>query len=200
MRRLLLMGVIFAFGGLGFLKAQDEDPAKLSKASLISEVNLAKPGTTVWVALRFEAAPHWHLGWAAAGDAGLPTEVKWRSPDGVTVGELHFPVPSRFEYEGFVSYVHEGTFHVLAPVSISADWEKGKAVEIVAEASWSVCNETNCFPLDREFSLSLATGNETTYDDSQKLIFDKARQSLPMPLPESVQGSAYLGEKEILLR
>ena len=133
MRRLLLMGVFFAFGGLGFLIAQDEDPESLAKASLISEVNLAKPGTTVWVALRFEAAPHWHLGWAAAGDAGLPTEVKWTSPDGVTVGELHFPVPSRFEYEGFVSYVHEGTFHVLAPVSISVDWDKGKAVLFLLE-------------------------------------------------------------------
>ena len=200
MRRLLLMGVFFAFGGLLFLEAQEENPASLVNASLISEVKEAEPGATVWMVLRFEVAPHWHLGWAVAGDAGLPTEVKWTSPKGVTMGELLFPVPSRFEYEGFVSYVHEGILHVLAPVSISSDWEKGKAIEIAAEASWSVCNETNCFPVDRKFSLSLSTGEKTIYDDSQKLIFDKARQSLPTPLPDFVQGSAYLGEKEIVFR
>ncbi|MFP6900545.1 MAG: protein-disulfide reductase DsbD domain-containing protein, partial [Opitutales bacterium] len=201
MRHLFLMGMLIApFGSLSFLNAQDEYPANLSKSLLISEVKVAKPGATVWVALRFEVAPHWHLGWAAAGDTGLPTEVKWKAPEGVTVGELRFPAPTRFEYEGFVSYVHEGTLHVLAPVSISADWEKGKAVEISAEASWSVCNETNCFPRGETLTLTLATGEEIAYDDRQQLVFETARRSLPVSPPDAVQGSAHLGEKEIVLR
>tara|TARA_Y100001934_G_C12352667_1_gene776230 strand:- start:46 stop:987 length:942 start_codon:yes stop_codon:yes gene_type:complete len=201
MRLLLLMGVSLTFFvNLGVLHAQDEDPAKLSKASLVSELTQAKPGSTVWLGLRFEVESHWHLGWAVAGDTGLPTEVKWSVPDGVTVGDLHFPIPARFEYEGFVSYVHEGTFLVLVPLSIPDDWEKGKDVEVTAEVSWSVCNETNCFPLDRKISLSLSMGDETAYDDAQKATFEKARQSLPSPKPDTVLGSAYVGEKEIILR
>ena len=201
MRLLLLMGASLTFFvNLGVLYAQDEDPAKLSKASLVSEVTQAKPGSTVWLGLRFEVEAHWHLGWAVAGDAGLPTEVKWSVPDDVTVGDLHFPVPARFEYEGFVSYVHEGTFLVLVPLSIPDDWEKGKEVEVTAEVSWSVCNETNCFPLDRKISLSLVTGEATAYDNSQKPIFAKARKSLPISQPDTVQASAYVGEKEIILR
>ena len=77
-----MMGVFFAVGGLGFLKAQGEDPVALAKISFVSEVKVAKPGETVWAALRFEVAPHWHLGWAAAGDAGLPTEVNARPAHG----------------------------------------------------------------------------------------------------------------------
>jgi len=200
MRRLLLMGVFFAVGGLGFLKAQSEDPVALAKASFVSEVKVAKPGETVWVALRFEVAPRWHLGWAAAGDAGLPTEVKWKTPTGVTIGDMLYPVPHRFEYEGFVSYVLEGTFHVLVPVSISADWEEGKAVEVTAEASWTVCNEKNCFPRQESLGFALVTGENTIYDDAPKLAFENARQSLPVSMPGFIQGSAYMDEKKIVLR
>ncbi len=200
MRRLLLMGVFFAFGGLCFLKAQDEDPASLAKASLVSEVKVAKPGDKVWVALRFEVVPHWHLGWAVAGDAGLPTEAQWEAPDGVAVGELLFPVPIRFEYEGFVSYVHEGTFHLLTTVSIPADWQVGEPVELKAKASWSVCNETNCFPVDQSFLLTLKTGDATILDDNQKADFEKAREHLPQPLPDSIQASVKVDQKNVVLR
>ena len=38
-------------------------------------------------------APGWHTYWAFSGDAGLPTELKWKLPPGWKVGEIQWPIP-----------------------------------------------------------------------------------------------------------
>ena len=38
-------------------------------------------------------APGWHTYWKFPGDAGIPTELKWKLPPGWKVGEIQWPIP-----------------------------------------------------------------------------------------------------------
>ena len=53
----------------------------------------AAPGQSVWVALDLRIKPGWHTYWRTPGDSGLPTTIKWTLPDGVTAGDIQWPVP-----------------------------------------------------------------------------------------------------------
>ena len=44
--------------------------------------------------------PHWHTYWKFPGDAGLPTEIKWKLPAGWKVGEIQWPIPLRLTEPG----------------------------------------------------------------------------------------------------
>ena len=70
-----------------------DDPNPFSDAALVSEASGVAPGETVEVALVITQDPGWHSYWLNGGDAGAPTTIEWRLPEGVTAGPLRFPVP-----------------------------------------------------------------------------------------------------------
>ena len=51
------------------------------------------PGAPVWVGLQIAHQPEWHTYWKNAGDSGLPTEMTWTLPAGVSTGEIAWPAP-----------------------------------------------------------------------------------------------------------
>lgn len=76
-------------------------------------------GRTVWVGLQFEHAPHWHTYWKNPGDSGLATTIKWQLPDGVTAGEIAWPVPKKIPIGDLANYGYEGTVLLPVPLTIS---------------------------------------------------------------------------------
>jgi DsbC/DsbD-like thiol-disulfide interchange protein len=56
----------------------------------------AAPGQTVWLGLLLDHAPKWHTYWKNPGDSGLPTELQWTLPAGVTAGPIQWPTPTKF--------------------------------------------------------------------------------------------------------
>lgn len=55
----------------------------------------AGPGQTVWVGLQIRHKPEWHTYWKNSGDSGLPTQLQWTLPAGVTAGEIQWPLPQK---------------------------------------------------------------------------------------------------------
>jgi thiol:disulfide interchange protein DsbD len=53
------------------------------------------PGKTVWVGLQLIHQPHWHTYWKNAGDSGLPTQLQWTLPEGITAGDIAWPAPQK---------------------------------------------------------------------------------------------------------
>src|SRR5688500_219418 len=70
------------------------------KAQLLADVSAAKPGATFTLGVLLTLDPHWHVYWTNPGDSGRATSVKFQAPAGVTVGELRYPVPIRFDQPG----------------------------------------------------------------------------------------------------
>lgn len=51
--------------------------------TLLSEQPQATPGQTLWLGLRFELIPHWHVYWRNPGASGAAPVIRWTLPEGI---------------------------------------------------------------------------------------------------------------------
>ena len=109
------------------------------RAELLSDVAAAKPGEPFWVGLRQTMRPKWHTYWKNPGESGLPTEITWTLPAGVTASPIVWPVPNVFDIGGVINYGFKDEAMLLVLVTPPADL--AGPLKIAAEANWLVCEE-----------------------------------------------------------
>lgn len=143
---------------------------------LIAETQQAVPGEILTVALRMVQEPHWHVYWTNPGSSGLPMEIEWTLPEGVTAGEIQWPAPERISLGGLVSYAYEDTVLFMVSISVPADYAED-TLSLQAEASWLICKDF-CLPGDAELSLSLPVADQAEPSDHAGAFID-ARAALP---------------------
>ncbi len=147
---------------------------------LIAETTVVVPGERFNVALDFKLEPHWHLYWKNPGASGLPVEVEWQLPAGLSAGEIQWPAPERIELGGLMNYGYEDAVTLIVPIEAAQDFELGSAVPIQAEVSWLACEEF-CMPGDASLSLALTAGAEAV-KSGEAPAFEAARARLPAPI------------------
>ncbi|MBA2270544.1 MAG: thiol:disulfide interchange protein, partial [Chthoniobacterales bacterium] len=69
-------------------EAQLYQGRELVQAELLADTTAITPGKPFTVGVLLRMAPHWHTYWQYAGDAGLPTEIKWNLPPDWKVGSI----------------------------------------------------------------------------------------------------------------
>ena len=160
---------------------------ELVKAELLADTNAIVPGKPFTIGLLLRMAPGWHTYWKFSGDAGLPTEIKWKLPPGWKVGEIQWPIPLKttdpgdiqtYGYQDEVLLVQE-----IAPPAAVSD----STVKLVAEANWLVC-EKICIPGNA--SLELELPRSTTSAPANAEIFARYRRLLPRDWPGGKVASA----------
>ena len=160
---------------------------ELVKAELLADTNAIVPGKPFTIGLLLRMAPGWHTYWKFSGDAGLPTEIKWKLPPGWKVGEIQWPIPLKttdpgdiqtYGYQDEVLLVQE-----IAPPAAVSD----STVKLVAEANWLVC-EKICIPGNA--SLQLELPRSTTGAPANAEIFARYRRLLPRDWPGGKVASA----------
>ncbi len=179
---LLLLAIATAFvqaqvAGL----AGEEQSSEHVKARLIPETTTAVAGTTLWLALRLEHAEHWHTYWVNPGDAGLPLDFAWTLPAGVTVGDIQWPRPQRFDLPAeVVDFGYEGEVFHLIPVQVAADFSSNE-LAISTHVKWLECQDT-CIPAEATLALTLpvqAAGANVEANTPWLYGFERTRASLP---------------------
>ncbi len=152
----------------------------------------AGPGRTVWLGLRLDHAPHWHTYWKNPGDSGLPTELRWTLPEGVSAGEIHWPTPRKFPIGTLANYGYDGTVVLPVPLKVSDNF-RGNALDVKLQASWLVCRQ-ECIPEEASFSLSLPVqGGSAGHGD----LFAAMREARPREQPA---GASQLVPEDGFLR
>ena len=160
---------------------------ELVKAELLADTNAIVPGKPFTIGLLLRMAPGWHTYWKFSGDAGLPTEIKWKLPPGWKIGEIQWPIPVKttdpgdiqtYGYQDEVLLVQE----ITPPAAVS-----GSTVKLVAEANWLVC-EKICIPGNA--SLQLELPRSTTGAPANAEIFAHYRRLLPRDWPGGKVASA----------
>ena len=73
--------------------AQTYQGKQLVRAELLADTTAIVPGKSFTVGLLLRMAPGWHTYWKFSGDAGLPTELKWKLPPGWKIGDIQWPIP-----------------------------------------------------------------------------------------------------------
>jgi DsbC/DsbD-like thiol-disulfide interchange protein len=166
------------------------DGNRLVKLSLLADHAAIRPGDTITLAAKLAIEPKWHIYWQNPGDAGVPTKIEVRVPEGFTVGAVRYPVPKREQpAEEILSYVYtdEATFlvDVKAPASFaSATHDNSNAITFTVDARWLVCTEI-CLQGKAETAIALPIAAAT---DAPRLANEKeiaaARAKLPLPYDE----------------
>ena len=151
-------------------------------ARLLAERQQVAPGDSVQLALVFDIRPGWHTYWKNPGDSGEPPRIRWRLPEGVSVGPIRWPHPELIRIGPLANYGYSGRAVHLMDLAVPAGWEAGRALDLTAEVSWLVCKE-HCIPESGVFPLRLDTGARAGPEDPAVApIFARARANLPQPL------------------
>lgn len=179
-RLIILIGL--AVASLGLANAQNpvaNADTDYTHTEIFSEADAFAPGDTLWLAIRQEVRPGWHVFWKNPGDAGLPLALQWDfgNEQEFVAGGVLFPAPQYIPVGPLASYAHEGSPVFLVPVTAPETAQPGEEINISLNASWQVCEEI-CVPEDAQFSFSLPVAKESTPSDAAS-VFAQARAMLP---------------------
>jgi thiol:disulfide interchange protein DsbD len=162
-------------------RAQTYEGRELVQASLLADVTAVVPGKPFTVGVLLRMVPHWHTYWKFPGDAGIPSEIKWKLPASWKVGEIQWPIPLRLTEPGDIQIYgyHDEVLlmqEVTPPASITES-----TVQLAGEASWLVC-EKICIPGSANLKLDLPVAAQNAPANEE--IFARFRRSLPQPWPD----------------
>ena len=168
------------FGAVPEGKSQTYEGKELVKAELVADTTAIIPGRKFTAGLLLRMAPGWHTYWKFSGDAGIPTELKWKLPPGWKVGELQWPIPLKTNDPGDIqTYGYQDEVLLMQEIVPPAKIDNSSA-KLSAEASWLVC-EKICIP--GSASLQLEIPISTTSAPANMELFARYRQLLPQDLP-----------------
>ena len=153
-------------------------------------------GQPVWLGLSLQHQPGWHTYWKNAGDSGLPTQLDWELPAGVTPGALAWPLPTKLSVADLTNYGFEGKSLLGVPLTIAPTFNPpGGLLEIKLKASWLVCRQ-ECIPQEGQFQLSLPVRSSQAVHAAD---FEALLRSQPQRL-KSQDMTAEVGTNTLRLR
>lgn len=155
--KLLFILLLTSIGGIN-LYSQAQQEKDLVRIKLISEFTVVEPGQSFNIALHMKMKKGWHTYWRNAGDSGLPTEIEWDLPEGLTAGEIQWPVPHKIAFDDLANYGYEDEVLLIIPFNVSKDVKLDQELEIKAKVSWLVCKEI-CISEGGKSSINISTGS-----------------------------------------
>ncbi|MBC7470252.1 MAG: thioredoxin family protein [Ramlibacter sp.] len=147
-----------------------------------------EPGKPVWVGLQLAHQPEWHTYWKNSGDSGLPTQLTWTLPAGVTAGDIAWPLPRKIPIGNLANYGYEGTVLLAVPLTITPQFKPSlltSDLEVKLRASWLVCRK-ECIPEEGDFILKVPVRSTTALNGS---AFEAAFKAQPQPMISGTQGA-----------
>ena len=153
---------------------------QLVKAELLADTSAIVPGKAFTVGLLLRMAPGWHTYWKFSGDAGLPTELKWKLPQGWKIGEIQWSIPLKTIDPGDIeTYGYENEVLLMQEITPPSKIDES-SVKLSAEANWLVC-EKICIPGGETLQLELPIS--TTSQPANTELFARYRRLLPQNWP-----------------
>jgi DsbC/DsbD-like thiol-disulfide interchange protein len=152
-------------------------------AELISDSGTIAPGSASHVALSLTMESGWHVYWQYAGDSGEAPTVSWSAPQGITLGPMQYPAPSRLPLGPLMDYGYEGT--AIFPYALTAAQQLPIGdTTLLAHVQWLVCREV-CLPGKALLGVALTVA--PTASSVTNPLIDAAIHAEPSPLPGSVK-------------
>src|SRR5437773_3810312 len=160
--------------------AQTYQGKQLVRAELLADTKAIVPGKPFTVGLLLRMAPGWHTYWKFSGDAGLPTEMKWKLPPGWKIGEIQWPIPLKTIDPGDIeTYGYQDEVLLMQEIRPPLKLDTS-SVQLAAEANWLVC-EKICIPGGATLQLDLAVA--PTSRPANTDVFARYRRLIPQNWP-----------------
>src|SRR5215469_4666217 len=167
--------------------AQIYQGKQLVRAELLADTTAIVPGKSFTVGLLLRMAPGWHTYWKFSGDAGLPTELKWKLPPSWKIGDIQWPIPLKTIDPGDIeTYGYENEVLLMQEIMPPSKLD-GLSAKLSTEANWLVC-EKICIPGSATLQLDLPIA--LTSQPSNTDLFTRYRRLLPQNWPAPNAASA----------
>lgn len=182
MRRILsfLSVALLCLGGFSAQAAH-------TQAHLILGAETAQPGDTVLTGIRLHMDPGWHTYWKNSGASGMPTEIQWQLPPGVTAGTTQWPVPEKLPDQELTTYVYKNDVVLLTPLKLASNLPPGP-LALKANVSWLEC-DLQCIPGHATVQATLNLGTETK-PSREAALLDTWQKRLPQK-PDGLAARAW---------
>jgi thiol:disulfide interchange protein DsbD len=169
----LVMSVVMAAPA----HAQVYQGKQVVKATLLADTNAFIPGKPFTAGLLLRMTSGWHTYWKFSGDAGLPTEIKWKLPPGWKAGDIQWPIPLKLKDPGdIVTYGYNDEILLMQEITPPASISES-TVKLSADANWLVC-ERICIP--GSASLVIELPKSETAGPANAELFSRYRKLLPL--------------------
>ena len=186
-RKLKAVFIFFALLIVGALQASELPSYTATgphiQVTLMAENQQLKPGIN-WLGVHFSPHSQWHTYWRNPGDSGEAPTIQWQLPEGVTAGDIQWPIPKPIKVAHLVNYGYESDNLLMVPINIEEsvlDPPANTSLNIVADVSWLVCKE-DCIPgwatLSKTFPVNGDTNSDTTPSTNAPL-FSQTRNKMP---------------------
>ena len=186
-RQIVIFALLLCCSALPPATAQTYEGRELVQARLLADVTAVVPGKPFTAGLLLRMVPNWHTYWKFPGDAGLPTEITWKLPDGWKAGEIRWPIPLKLDEPGGIQiYGYHDEVLLLQEITPPASL-KDSNVQLAAEATWLVC-EKICIPGSAKLQLELPVAAQNTAANED--LFSRYRRSLPQSWPDQKVANA----------
>ncbi|MBL0948061.1 MAG: thioredoxin family protein [Brevundimonas sp.] len=152
-------------------------------AELVSMTASATPGSTLILAVRQDIEPGWHTYWRNPGDSGGATTLDWRLPEGWEAGEIVWPLPERQPLSGLMNYGYSDVVYLPVPITVPADAEPGRTLDLSVTALFLVCSAEMCVPDELTLGLRLPVGaaDQTPLETRHASAIQAVLESSPRP-------------------
>lgn len=147
MKKIFTLLAVLPVLGLGFINtASAQEPGSPPKVSIkvIPEFDSVKPGQTIAVAVEQTIEDHWHVYWKNPGDSGEATRIRWILPEGVTAGEIQWPIPERIAFGPLLNFGYNKQVSYLIDLNVPSDY-KARTIQGTADVELLVCKDI-CIP------------------------------------------------------
>jgi thiol:disulfide interchange protein DsbD len=169
------------------------------KAWLVSETRAIAPGQSIFLALELDIRDGWHTYWKNPGDSGQATRLAWTLPAGLTVGDILWTTPHRFELPPLVNYGYAHQALHLVELKAAPDLKPGTTLALAAHATWLVCSDV-CIPESADLKLELpVTAGSGAIDPGVEPQFAQARAALPRAAPATASTRIEHGQLKLTL-
>jgi thiol:disulfide interchange protein DsbD len=172
--------------------------APKTRIHLVLSAETARAGETVWAGLAMDMAPTWHVYWRYGGDAGDPVKITWKLPDGVSAGEINWPVPEKeIDKAGdsaLITYIYTHQVVLLTPIKLADDLRPGP-VTLKAAVHWMECSQ-ECVMAEGTADATLTIAAETKPSADAALI-ERWRKKIPPPA-QADAATAYWQSSQIV--
>src|SRR2546426_5455464 len=96
-----------------------------TQARLVVAAATAQPGDTVLAGVHLHMEKGWHTYWRNSGQSGLPSNIDWKLPKGVTARSILWPVPEKLPDKEATTYIYENDVILLVPLTIASEVPPG---------------------------------------------------------------------------
>ncbi len=153
MKKIFPLLALLSLISINPVQAQEATSEPHVKIRVLPEFDSVKPGQTIALAVEQTIADHWHVYWKNPGDSGEATRISWTLPEGVTAGDIQWPMPSRIAFGPLLNFGYNHQVTYLVDVTVPENFT-GTEIPVTADIELLVCNDI-CIPETDKIDLKI---------------------------------------------